>query len=307
MNLVIGGFGFLGSCIARELFENNMQVRVLDMHDSAILNDLRLDIEIIIGDVNEPDVLAKALSGVDTVFYFTSDSFPVMNHPSLRLEIGNTLQTLDKTLSAMRDMDVAKIVFPSSGGTIYGEVPDGFAREDTPLQPLSAHGAGKQLSEEIIKYYSRVYGINALLLRISNVYGCPFYRRVQQGAIDIFIQRAISGEAIELWGDPTAIVRDYLYIDDLCSAVISLLKLNNKGVEPYNIASGVGKSLRDVIDCIETKMGTPINKIIRSDKYSGINRSILRIEKIKNRTAWTPVYSLEDGVERTILRKQTGL
>jgi UDP-glucose 4-epimerase len=268
-----------------------------------MFNGSNAGIEIITGDINDKGVITEALADVDTVLYFISQTFPSMNHASLKYEIENSLHTLDYTLSVMRDMNVSGIVFPSSGGTIYGDVADGMANENFPPQPVSAYGAGKLLSEEVLKYYSRAHGIDALILRISNVYGCPFYRKVQQGAVDIFIQKALSGEPIELWGEPSLLIRDHIFIDDLCSAIIALVNAKCSGAEVFNIASGVGHSIQEVIDCIEESIQKPIEKILRPSSIAGISRNVLDISKISKRTGWIPEYSLETGVKRTIERK----
>jgi len=307
MKLVLGGFGFLGSCLTKSLNDNKIAARVLDVFSGGVSGNKSLIDDVIIGDINDKYVLHKTLEGVDTVLYFISQSYPSMNHPSLQFEIEHPLRTLDITLSAMRDMNVKNIIFPSSGGTIYGEVEKDFATEDLLPEPRSTYGAGKLLCEEIIKYYSRIYGINASILRISNVYGCPFLRKVQQGAIDIFIQKALSGEAVELWGDPSAFVRDYLYIDDFCNAVITLLNHKIDGVEIFNIASGIGHSLQDVIDCIESSLNVTLLKINKPAGFSGIKRNVLSIDKIRKHNGWVPKYSLEDGIKQTIKMKMEQL
>jgi len=307
VKLVLGGFGFLGSCITRALNDNTITNRVLDVFSGSALADRKVINDIIIGDVNDKYVLHKTLEGVDTVLYFISQSYPSMNHPSLQYEIEHSLRTLDITLSAMHDMNVSNIIFPSSGGTVYGEIAKDFVAEDYLLNPLSSYGAGKLLCEEIIKYYCRIYGINATILRISNVYGCPFLRKVQQGAVDIFIQKAMSGNAIELWGDPSTIIRDYLYIDDFCDAVISLLNHDVNGAEIFNIASGVGHSLQDVINCIESNLNISIQKIYKPTGYSGIKRNTLSIDKINKHTGWIPGFSLEEGIKQIIKTKMEQL
>jgi len=307
MKLVLGSFGFLGSSIAKALSDNGMPVKVLDKFSGGIFKNSKFITDAIIGDVSDKFVLQKALKDVDTVLYFISQSYPSMNHPSLQFEIENTLSTLDNTLSIMHEMNVKNIIFPSSGGTIYGEVKNGTATENNTQEPQSAYGAGKFLCEEILKYYCRVHGMNATILRLSNVYGCPFYRKVQQGAVDIFIQKALSDEPIELWGDPSALIRDYLYIDDFIDAVISLLKNDINGAEIFNVASGTGHSLQDVLDCIETGLNKKINKAIKSGNYSGVGRNVLSIDKLTQKTGWTPKYTLEAGINHTIKNKTSML
>ncbi|MCL2365867.1 MAG: NAD-dependent epimerase/dehydratase family protein [Oscillospiraceae bacterium] len=303
MKLVVGGGGFLGSCVANALYNTDHEVRILDKYGSLAIQDKRPQFEIISGDINHKETLVTALKNVDTVYYFISHSFPSMNDDSLKYEIDNTLKSIDFVLSVMNEQNVKKIVFPSSGGTLYGEVSKGLATESQQGEPTSTYGAGKLLSEDIIKYYCRVYGFRALILRLSNVYGCPFNRKVQQGAIDIFIQKALANQQIELWGDPSYLIRDHLFIDDFCSAVLSLVDLEFDGAEIFNVASGIGHSLDDVILCIEKTLGRSVDRVIRPNSFAGVRRNVLDISKINKSTGWSPQFSLEEGIGLTIRRK----
>lgn len=300
--LIIGGTGFIGSSIAFALVAEGWNVRILDIVDNGRFKDS--DIEIISGSINNADVIRRALKDVTTVFYFASHSMPSANPNFLSNEIDISLKCLDLVLSKMVEMNIKRIVFPSSGGTIYGDINEGRAKEDNRLVPLSSYGAGKLLSEEIVKFYSRVHGIRYLVIRIANVYGCPFERKISQGAIDIFIQNILSNRPINIWGGAEETVRDYIFIDDLCSAIIRLVKEVYSESQVYNIGTGHGHTLREIICTIEEIMDKQADVKIEKAKGFGIKRNVLDVSKILREVRWQPQYTLYEGIKETLRRKR---
>ncbi|WP_339291845.1 NAD-dependent epimerase/dehydratase family protein [Paenibacillus sp. FSL W8-0187] len=297
--LVIGGQGFIGFNVVMSLFNDGWNVKVLDRNINSKFNEL--SVKTIVGHVQDKDTLRLALRDVDVVFYFISHSLPSSSRGNLNYELQNSLIALDNVLETMVDLNVKKIVFPSSGGTVYGNVEDQNATESTELNPFSSYGQGKLLSEEIIKFYSRVHNIEYLILRISNIYGCQFYRKVEQGAVDIFIQNILDNKPITIWSGAENAIRDYIFIDDFCDALIALLNRRKYGI--YNIGTGEGKKLTDIIEVIE-KILKKEAIIVRNNNYSGISKNVLDISKIIKDCAWQPKFSLEEGITKTIKRKK---
>lgn len=299
--LIIGGNGFIGSSIAFALLKEGWNVRILDIIDSSLFKNS--DIEVIVGSINNSTTIERALKGVTTVFYFASHSLPSINPNFLSNEIDGTLKNLDLVLSKMVEMDVKKIVFPSSGGTIYGDINEQRAKEDDSLEPTSSYGVGKLLSEEIIKFYNRVHGIKYLIIRVANVYGCPFERKVNQGAIDIFIQNILLDRPISIWGDIEETIRDYIFIDDLCSAILALVRDICAETQIYNIGTGHGHTLKEIVNAIQDIMNKEVHVKIEKMKSSGIKRSILDIDKLFSEESWQPEYTLYEGIKETVRRK----
>lgn len=298
--LVIGGRGFLGNHVATALLRDGWDVKILDRNRTRTI--IESSVQTVVGNVFDKDALRTACTDVDAVFYFVSHSLPSASPNDLHFELQHSLLALDNVLCTMVELNVKKIVFPSSGGTIYGNVEDRTASEATEPRPLSAYGQGKLLSEEIIQYYGRSHPIQYLILRISNVYGCHSYRKVEQGAVDIFIQNIFHNQPVTIWSRAERSIRDYIFIDDFCDALMALLHRNKCGI--YNIGTGVGTSLMDIIELIEriTNRRAVINNI---DKYSGgVARNVLDISKMKEECLWYPKYSLEEGIKQTIQRKR---
>ncbi|MEK5257106.1 NAD-dependent epimerase/dehydratase family protein [Paenibacillus sp. FSL F4-0125] len=297
--LVIGGQGFIGFSVAMTLFNNGWNVKVLDRNITDKFNGT--NVETLVGNVLDKDTVRSALRDVDVVFYFVSHSLPRSSRDNLNYELQNSLLALDNVLDAMVELNVKKIVFPSSGGTIYGNCEEQTATESTELNPLSSYGQGKLLSEEIIKFYNRIHNVEYLILRISNLYGCHFYRKVEQGAVDIFIQNISNDNPITIWSGAGNSIRDYIFIDDFCDALITLLDKKKHGI--YNIGTGEGRKLTDIIHIIEHILNKEAI-VFHNNDYSGVSVNVLDISKITKDCSWQPKFTLEEGIQKTIKRKK---
>lgn len=301
--LVIGGTGLLGYGVSQSLLKNGWAVRVFG--NAELPKHLCLPgVEYVIGDIWNEKTLTDVLEGVDSVFYFISTTFPKSSAVSLSTEVGLTLKMLDYTLSMMLKCGITSMVFPSSGGTVYGDLQDGYADEEHPLNPATPYGAGKVMCEQMLRYYS-TKGINALILRVGNVYGSSMYRAQPQGVIDIFIQNALAGKPLTVWGNAENVVRDYIFLDDFSTAVALAAELRFEGVEVFNIGSGEGVSLKDILEQISANFDGNIVVEHIADAHSGtVSRSVLCVDKLKRRTNWHPWYTLQQGIAETVRRKK---
>jgi UDP-glucose 4-epimerase len=237
------------------------------------------------------------------VFHFISFSIPSSSPGFLRNEVQTTLQAMEMLLTAMAETGTQKIIFPSSGGTIYGETNGRPARETDPLNPLSSYGLGKLLCEEMIRFYGRVHNLQYLILRGSNVYGAPRLHRISQGIIDVFLERIMKGEELTVWGNPGN-VRDYIFIDDFIDALFALLNLDGGGSRIINIGSGEGVSVRAIIKVIAKLIGAEPAWRLDRQAYSGIPYNVLDVSLLRGLVGWKAKYSLEDGIAEVWRRKR---
>ena len=302
--VVIGGNGFIGYSVLAELVKRRISVRCLDIVRPDDTFRFK-DVDYYIGDIWNSGFLQKALTGADCVMDFVSTSMPNTSDVSLSHEIGNTLRYHDYILSTMALCDVKHYVFPSSGGAIYGNKPTGYAYESDILKPTTPYGVGKQMSEAIIQYYFNKCGIAARVLRIGNVYGSPRLRSKAQGVIDVFSQNALCGEKITIWGNAKTAIRDYIYIGDVAKAIVDVYQTGFDDYNVYNIGSGIGTCLIDIIELIEKNIGKQIQIEHMDAMASGINSIVLSNEKIKSEVGWEPTVSLDEGIRMTIdLKRQ---
>ena len=299
MQLVIGGNGFVGYNVLKKLVEDGRHIRCIDKFLPE--KEVRFDnVEYRIGDVMDKDFLMESLSGVDTVLDFISTTMPNTQIISLENEISRTLKYHDYILLTMATAGVKKYVFPSSGGAIYGSRTNTAAVESDILCPSTPYGAGKKMAEDMIHYYHQKCGLNAIILRIGNVYGSTRFRARPQGVIDVFVQNALESKPIAIWGNAEAAVRDYVYLEDVGEAISLILDKDIDGVQTYNVGTGVGTSVLEVIKAIEQNLGHELTVIRKEDRSSGINQIVLSIDKIANAIGWAPKVSLEEGIQRTI-------
>lgn len=298
--LVLGASGAIGLGLSKHLSKQGWKVRAFALdwsNDTSVAISSDPGIEQIEGSIFEKEVLEKALEGITHVFNFISLSVPSTSPAFAEIEINQTLRGLDTILSAMARANVRNLVYPSSGGTIYGNTGGIPAREDFPLLALSSYGAGKILSEELIRFYSRVHGLQYKIMRISNIYGYPVSRRVSQGVIDIFLEKLRNEQYLEIWG-PSDIVRDYLFIEDLFDAISALLELPDMQNLTVNVGSGQGVTLEQVIQLLAEVTGkTPIvnNK---PSHYAGIPYNVLDCSLLGVLTGWKPQHTVKSGIEK---------
>lgn len=302
--LVIGATGLLGYDTTVKLSKAGWQVRAIGIERPADVKHLfGDDIEYIGGDFYDEKFLESVLIGVDKVFYFLASTFPSTSSDSLSAEVNKTLYGLDHLIRKMRDFNVKQLVFPSSGGTVYGNAESGVVSEDSALNPTTPYGVGKKMCEEILKFYSR-HGVNSTVLRIGNVYGSKTTRSSAQGVIDVFVQKGLKGETAEVWSDALSNVRDYIFSDDLSDAIVKIGEIDSTGYDVYNLSSGVGVTLSEIVDIINKYIPTPL-KVTRIENAcaSSIKRIVLDMNKFFDKTGWRPKYDIESGIKETIKRK----
>jgi len=192
--------------------------------------------------------------------------------------------------------NVKKIIFPSSGGTVYGYPEPSSINEEHKTNPICSYGICKLMIEKYLYMFNNLYGLDYQILRISNPYG-PYHNALSQGVINVFLSKIIKGETIEIWGDGS-ICRDYIYIDD----VIDILEMMaNKDIDAkiLNIGSGEGTSLNNLIKIMKSITGANFNVEYKEGRKVDVPVNILDISKACKLLDWKPKISLEEGIEIT--------
>lgn len=212
----------------------------------------------------------------------------------------NLLNRYNDLFAFLKEKGIHSYYFVSSGGTVYGES-DVPIKENHDLLPKSLYAKSKVMLEKSIEES----GLNYIIMRLSNPYGGYQVTDKKQGVIPILIEKVLKNEQFELWGESTT-VRDYIYIDDLSKIMNVLIDKDTKN-EVINIGSGIGHSLQDVFDLVESKTKKNINlKKIQID-VPVVKSIILDISKLKSLTGITSNTSLEEGIEKEVRRIQEEL
>ncbi|MEG0240045.1 NAD-dependent epimerase/dehydratase family protein [Anaerorhabdus sp.] len=212
----------------------------------------------------------------------------------------NLFNRYNDLFAFLKEKGIHSYYFVSSGGTVYGES-DVPIKENHELLPKSLYAKSKVMLEKSIEES----GLNYIIMRLSNPYGGYQVTDKKQGVIPILIEKVLKNEQFELWGESTT-VRDYIYIDDLSKIMNVLIDKDTKN-EVINIGSGIGHSLQDVFDLVESKTKKNIDlKKIQID-VPVVKSIILDISKLKSLTGITSNTSLEEGIEKEVRRIQEEL
>jgi len=252
--LLLGGFGFIGTNIIKFIDDNFLDeysVIVfdrLDYHPYGIT--FRSVSKVYSGDFTDKLFLKSIFkeNQIDIVIHSLSTTVPAFSE-NVCFDIDTNLKPTVELLTLMNKYCVRKIVFVSSGGAIYGnEAGSALHCEDEDVYPRSSYGIIKLTIEKYLFQFYHLYGIEPLILRLSNPYG-PYHYSQKQGIINVALDHAISERLFHVWGDGFA-KKDYIYINDFCKILFDLLGYNIYGTV-LNVGSGVIRSINDILTDIK--------------------------------------------------------
>jgi UDP-glucose 4-epimerase len=293
--LLLGGGGFIGTALARRLCENNFNVHILSKHFPA--REIEPNMIFYQGNLDDKKILERVLPECRTVVHLASSTTPGSSSRQPALEADKNITPTLRFLDILQGYENVHIIFVSSGGTLYGNPESTPVNETHPLNPLSFHGAGKVALETFLRTFSNLPEKNTSIVRPSNVYGPGQSLRSGFGVIRTMLEHVRRGTVMEIWGDGTS-VRDFLYIDDMLSALIRLIDFPNDN-NTYNVGSGIGYSLNQLKEIIESVCGKKVPAIYRPSRKTDVKTIILDSSRLRNKTKWHPMVSLEEGVELT--------
>uniref|UniRef100_UPI000D384D39 NAD-dependent epimerase/dehydratase family protein n=1 Tax=unclassified Variovorax TaxID=663243 RepID=UPI000D384D39 len=292
--LVLGGRGFLGRHLCPLLVEQGASVRIFGRHPptEADLDYFGPGVEFVQGDLTEGRGLLDALQGVDLVYHLISTTVPSGSNADPIGDVHSNLVGTLRLLDVMRCAGVRRIVYGSSGGTVYGNPQALPVDESHPLQPISSYGVVKVAIENYLRIQSDLTGLTANVLRISNPYGMHQTRIGSQGLIATFVARLMRGEPIEIWGDGST-VRDYVYVHDVARALLLAGQRTQSGT--FNIGSGVGHSVNEVLAQVlrHTRLSGDVRYLPK--RGFDVQNTFLDIGRARNELGWKPQYTLEQG------------
>lgn len=296
--LITGAGGFLGAHICRKLL--GLGYEVYGLGRSVVPRQLEASgVRWLQGDMSDLVFLAAACEGKDTVIHLASSGSPANANvePFNDFIHGPTLTVA--LLEACRVKSVPRVIFASSGGTIYGTPDVVPTPEVSPAKPIGIYGTGKHVSEIYLRAFESLYGIECLSLRISNPFGPGQNPMGAQGVVAYALTAALSGKPFTIYGDGENI-RDLVYVDDVSEAFASCLSY--KGAErTFNVGSGNGVTINQVIMLIDHYLGTEsVPKVHKSPRAVDVRTSILDISRSIQELGWSPKVTIEDGLRRTI-------
>jgi len=296
--LILGGSGFIGSHLCEQLIVAGHDVTVFHQPGASNKNLLQIEskLRIIEGNFNNVNDITKAVQGVELVVHLVSATLPGNSflNPTydVQMNVISSIQLFDQCVKA----NVKKVIFVSSGGTVYGIPTEQPIKETHALDPISPYGISKLAIEKYLAMYHYHFGLDYTILRLSNPFGPRQEPTRGQGVIATWISKIRQGEPVEIWGNGE-IVRDYLYIDDAVSA-ISMVASNDSQHKVFNVGSGKGHSLLDLHKLIQEQLGKPVQIVFRDMQKVDVPVNVLDIGLINQHLGWSPQVDIADGVRK---------
>lgn len=298
--LVTGGNGFIGSHLVDALAALGHKIIILDLFPRTI-DRLPDGASFIQGSLQDLHTVRHILEDqkIEVVYH---TAWANIHETALKDPLGDIQTNLVASinlLNACQDTGVKRLVYISSGGTVYGlprEIP---IKEDHPTHPINAYGITKLMVEKYLYMFHHLYGLEYTILRPSVPYGPRQNPFRHQGAVAVFINKALTNEPVTIFGDGE-VVRDYFYIGDLIQALIAAKDVK---FDPLNTAFNIGGTrpytLNDLVRIIQSVLRRDIKVINEPARKFDVPYLLLDTSLAHSRLAWSPQVSLEAGIQKT--------
>ena len=296
---VIGSSGYIGSHVVDSLLYLKCPVVAISRSFPGLLdpvtlqNPLRTTVDISINDYSS---LKSVLAGVDIVIHLASSCLPQTSNDDPLADIkSNLIGSLNILESCMLNK-IQKIIFISSGGTVYGRPEFVPITEDHATNPICSYGIIKLAIEKYLYLYRDLYNIDAIILRLANPYGGRQRLNSMQGVVPVFLYRALNSLPLQIWGDGSA-VRDFLYISDVVQAILSSCVYSGSEYL-FNIGSGSGTSLRELVSLIEDLIDARLSVVYQPSRSFDVSTNVLSINKAIRELGWKPTIPPSLGLQK---------
>ena len=299
--LITGAAGFLGSSLANHLAREGHQVRGLDDLSTGDPQALAPDVHFTRGDVSDRPKLWTLLQEVDVVYHLAARvSVPesvLYPRDYNSVNVGGTVALME----AMRDVGVRRVVLASSGA-VYGDLADQPLKETTIPAPRSPYAVSKLSAEYYVRTIGGLWGIETVSLRIFNAYGPGQHLPASHPpVVPHFLKQALRGGSLVVHGDGGQ-TRDYVFVDDVVSAMVAAATAPNINGLTINVGSGKETSIRELVKVVQEVTGNESELLFNSNTSSGVSRLCADLSLAKEKLSYRPSIKLEDGLRLTIKR-----
>ncbi|GAB5465081.1 MAG: SDR family oxidoreductase [Candidatus Kapaibacteriales bacterium] len=294
---VTGGAGFIGSHICDRLIRDGHEVTIIDNLVTGNKENINPSCEFL-----EVDIRDKNIKQI-----FDEREFDILFHQAaqmnVRVSVQDPMYDSDNNITgslnlyeACKASGVKKVIFASSGGTVYGEQDYHPCKEDHPLRPISPYGIGKMVNEKYLYYYNIEFGLYYACLRYGNVYGPRQNPHGEAGVVAIFAQRLLNGKQAVINGDGL-ITRDYIHIDDVVEANIKAMEDGING--DFNVTTGIEHDVNYIFRELKKLTGSDMEEYHGPAKKGEQRRACCSPEKL-SQYGWTPKVGFEEGLKDTV-------
>ena len=299
--LLFGAAGFIGSNLALYLAKTtDNKITLLDRKRELfsipeIVNNKSITIYESIFDENTE--FDQVLQGQDIVYHLVSTTVPGTSNLQIPQELSANVVATAKMLEACVRCGVKKVIFLSSGGTVYGREMQCPLHENTPTYPINSYGVQKITIEKLLYLYNYLYGLDYRVVRLANPYGPYQNPNGIIGAATTFTYKALKKEEIIVYGDGS-VVRDYIYIDDVIRAMANIVEKDSK-YKIFNLGSGYGTSIQQLINVIGSTLGVDLKIKYLPERKVDVPVNYLDISRYENTFGKLNPISLEEGIRKT--------
>jgi UDP-glucose 4-epimerase len=300
--LVTGGAGFIGSHLTDALLARGQAVRVLDDFSAGrreFLPDRHPGLEIVAGDVRDPDAVRRAVADVDVVFHQGAlRSVPLSIEQPFAFHDVNVTGTL-RLLLAAREAGVRRLVFASSS-SVYGDQPVLPLHEDLGPRPISPYAASKLIGEHYCANFTRHYGLETVALRYFNVFGPRQDPASQYAAVVArFIMAAREGRPLEIHGDGKQ-TRDFTYVSNVVDANLAAAEAPGVSGQVFNIAGGRRLSVLDIASALQEVLGGALPRHHTAARPGDVRDTLADVSRARDRLGYRPRVDFAEGLRRTV-------
>lgn len=291
--ILLGGGGFIGTNLCQRLVSLGAEVVIVSpqvMSEEALAGSTWIR-----ATLDETDKYQANIQEGDFVFHLVSTTVPSTSNADPVADISNNVLSTLKLLEILRQRQPTKLVFLSSGGTVYGHDVPIPTPEDAPTEPMCSYGIHKLAIEKYLALYKLLHGIESVVLRVANPFG-PYQAGGAQGVVATIIRKAILNQPITIWGDGS-VVRDYIFVSDLTEAILRAAVLDIvEAPKLYNVGSGEGRSIRQILDTVQAFHDKPLNVTFEAGRATDVPVSILDIGRAEKYLNWSPRKAWVDAI-----------
>ncbi|WP_420632183.1 NAD-dependent epimerase/dehydratase family protein [Candidatus Leptofilum sp.] len=298
--LVVGGNGFIGAHLVQKLVDSGWDVTVLHKYEQPRYSKMPDAVRFFRGDLTQESLLEDVVAGQDVVFHLlwtTTAIHEVANRDPAADVQANLVPTIH-LIEACRAAGVGRLLFTSSGGTVYGRTQTIPIAEDHPNNPITAYGVSKLAVEKYLQMFNHLHDLDFAVVRPSVPYGPYQNPLARQGAVAVFLYRVAKGLPLTIWGDGS-VTRDYFYISDLVDALIlaGTQSLNNQRI--FNLGGAEEVSLNQLIALAEETVGRKAKVEYQSARDFDAPRVLLDTQHAETVLGWQPKVPMKDGLAKT--------
>jgi UDP-glucose 4-epimerase len=294
--VVTGGSGFIGSYVVMEALKSGARVVVVDTVAPPAEVRAAGAVEWQESDCADVEKMRAVFQGAGVVYHFASMTNPATTWQNPAEEFNATIGLSARIFDLCGSCGVRKVVYPSSGGTVYGASSTPWTEDQLPA-PANPHGIAKLATEHFLAYYARLHAYQYDIYRIGNPYGPRQRGSGRQGVVAVWMTQILRGQPVVVYGDES-VLRDYIFVEDAAALMAhSLHDVTSSGV--FNVGSGRGTSIRELFELVRRIVDLPVHGEFTHSRAFDNRSIVLNPDKLHALKPSVRLRSLEEGLRVT--------